>query len=70
MANSQKQSVVLLGCGLLVIIEAGVWVVCGRITQIYEKTEEIFVHIICERTDDGVCILREIGKFSDSGHRK
>ena len=42
MAKSQKQSLVLLGFGLLVIIAAGVWMVFGRKTQIYEKTEEIF----------------------------
>ena len=35
-----------------------------------EKTEEIFVHIIFERTADAACGLREIGKFPDRGHRK
>lgn len=42
MAKSQKRYLVLLGFGLLVIIAAGVWMVFGRKTQIYEKTEEIF----------------------------
>ena len=42
MAKSQKRYLVLLGFGLLVIIAAGVWIVFGRKTQIYEKTEEIF----------------------------
>ena len=41
MAKSQKRYLVLLGFGLLVIIAAGVWMVFGRKTQIYEKTEEI-----------------------------
>ena len=43
MAKSQKRYLVLLVFGLLVIIAAGVWMVFGRKTQIYEKTEEIFV---------------------------
>ena len=42
MAKSQKRYLVLLVFGLLVIIAAGVWMVFGRKTQIYEKTEEIF----------------------------
>ena len=42
MAKCQKRSLVLLVFGLLVIIAAGVWMVFGRKTQIYEKTEEIF----------------------------
>ena len=36
MAKSQKRYLVLLGFGLLVIIAAGVWMVFGRKTQIYE----------------------------------
>ena len=40
MAKSQKRYLVLLVFGLLVIIAAGVWMVFGRKTQIYEKTEE------------------------------
>lgn len=42
MAKSQKRYLVLLVFGLLVIIAAGVWMVFGRKTQIYEKTETIF----------------------------
>ena len=42
MAKCQKRSLVLVGFGLLVIIAAGVWMVFGRKTQIYEKTEEVF----------------------------
>lgn len=36
MAKCQKRYLVLLGLGLLVIIAAGVWMVFGRKTQIYE----------------------------------
>ena len=36
MAKSQKRYLVLFGFGLLVIIAAGVWMVFGRKTQIYE----------------------------------
>ena len=46
MAKSQKRYLVLLVFGLLVIIAAGVWMVFGRKTQIYEKTEEIFSVIL------------------------
>ena len=42
MAKCQKRYLVLVGFGLLVIIAAGVWMVFGRKTQIYEKTEEVF----------------------------
>ena len=42
MAKCQKRSLVLLFFGLLVIIAEGVWLVFGRKTQTYEKTEEIF----------------------------
>lgn len=42
MAKCQKRYLVLLGLGLLVMIAAGVWMVFGRKTQIYEKTEEVF----------------------------
>ena len=38
MAKSHKRYLGLLGFGLLVIIAAGVWMVFGRKTQIYEKT--------------------------------
>ena len=43
MAKCQKRYLVLVGFGLLVIIAAGVWMVFGRKTQIYEKTEEVFL---------------------------
>lgn len=39
MDKCRKRYLVLLGIGLLVIIAAGVWMIFGRKTQIYEKTD-------------------------------